>query len=200
MVERGVTGPARSSPQPPRQRRWPAGPGLRAPVQSAIIVHGMRVLQAVAGRGRPGREHCSPHDPSPPAANRPCVSQVRTTSPLSSCDPVGRITSHPVGGRHPHQNSSCTRTRGSEGRGHSVRRRLAAKALTGHRPPRPAKPYWSADFGLVCDLKLSGRRPPERRPGSRSATARPAAFSPRRRWRSGAPARAPFRRAGRTID
>src|SRR4051794_34220030 len=27
---------------------------------------------------------------------------------------------------------------GSEGRGHSVRRRLAAKALTGHRPPRPA--------------------------------------------------------------
>jgi len=147
---------------------------------------------------RPGSWFSAPPDC---ALRTGCAfSRSKPRALVSSCDPIGRITSHPVGGHHPHQNSSCTRTRGSEGRGHSVRRRLAAKALDGHRPPGPAKPVRSADFALVCDLKPSGRRPPERRPGSRSATARPAACGPRRRSRSGAPARAPSRPAWRTID
>ena len=141
------------------ERRWPAGPGLRALAQSAIIVLGMRVLQTVAGRGHPGRVLRASWSR---AANRLCVFQVQATSPLSSCDPIGRITSHPVGGRHPHQSSSCTRTRGSKGRGHSVRRRLAAKALNGHCPRNRSG---AGPRIWLCDLKPSGQRPPERRPG-----------------------------------
>ena len=155
---------------------------LRAPAQSPIIVLGMRVLQAVAGRGRPGRVLRAP---SLPAANRLCASQVQATSPISSCDPVGRITSHPVGGRHPHQNSSCTRTRGSEGRGHSVRRRFSAIGGHDRRPPGPADQVRMVR-GWECRLTLSssGRPRPERRPAWQTAIAQPGACARPRRSRS----------------
>jgi hypothetical protein len=197
MVERGTTGPARSSPQPPR------AVARRARLEGAgPVAHHRSRNEGAAGRCRSRSSRLGSWFSAPPD----CA--LRTDCAFPRSKPRARFHHATRSAASPHIRwVDTTRTtippargRGArKGRGHSVRRRLAAKALDGHRPPGPAKPVRCRSADLVCDLKPSGRRPPERRPGSHSATAQPAACGLRRRWRSGAPARAPFRRAWRTI-
>jgi hypothetical protein len=146
---KGSAGPARSSPQPPRQRRWPAGPGLRAPIRSIIIVPGMRVLRA--GRGRLGQVHGSTRLPT--ARREPAV---RSPGHEPRSHPATRSAASPhirSGVGHPHHNPSCTRARGS-GRAGSFSETgiLQPWGPTTTAPAEPAR-YRFAD-GLSVEVQL----------------------------------------------
>ena len=99
-------------------------------------------------------------------------------------------------GRGRHQNSSYSRSSGSEGRDQSLWRHLAARTLSG--PPDRDQARISLPHRWLVSLRVARCiRPPSRllplapRHASHSATARSAACARAQQWRSAAPARVP---------
>jgi hypothetical protein len=176
---KGSAGPARSSPQPPRQRRWPAGPGLRAPVRSIIIVPGMRVLRAC--RGRLGQGHGSTRLPT--ARREPAV---RSPGHEPRSHPATRSAASPhirPGVGHPHHNPSCTRARGS-GRAGSFSETgiLQPWGPTTTARPDPRNQLGTGSrTGSRLRFSSSRRPPPGQCPAWQTATARSEAFARQQR-------------------
>jgi hypothetical protein len=81
--------------------------------------------------------------------NFPVRSKARAS--FSLCEPIGRITSHPVGVEHPNHNSSCTRTKGSEGRDPSC---TAASCSPGYERSSPAGPAEPIGLGPRMSSRL----------------------------------------------
>ena len=193
---KGSAGPARSSPQPPRQRRWPAGPGLRAPARPIIIVPGMRVLQA--GRGRLGQVHGSTR-----LLTARCQPAVRFPGHEPRSHPATRSAASPhirPGVGHPHHNPSCTRARGSERAGSFSETGILQPwaPTTTARPDPRSRLETGSRTGYRLRFSSSRRPPPGQCPAWQTATARSEAFARQQRSRSAGCGRAGSQRTRQT--
>ena len=155
MVERGIDRAGAVKPAAAAT----AAVARRARLEGAGPVdHHRSRNESAAGRSRSPRPG-SWFDASPDCSLRTGCAFPRPRAPISSCDPIGRITSHPVGWRTPAPKSLMHEGEGL-GKGGALlgKRRLAAMGPHGHRPPGPAEPARnrSADGLSVCDSALQG--------------------------------------------